>query len=116
MTMWTERDLGALDGGNGWNWMKNGWKWMGLEVFSLSNASAANSANQRDASSDRMDRRIQGGVAIRSTLTVAEAAAATGANRNTIKDKLRELVRAGIAELVGKGRGAHYRQRKGRLA
>ena len=55
-------------------------------------------------------------MAIRSTLTVAEAAAATGANRNTIKDKLRELVRAGIAELVGKGRGAHYRQRKSRSA
>jgi Fic family protein len=55
-------------------------------------------------------------LAIRGTLTVAEAAAATGANRNTIKDKLRELVRAGIAELAGKGRGAHYRQRKGRPA
>lgn len=45
----------------------------------------------------------------RGTLTVAEASDATETNRNTIKDKLRELVDAGIAELHGKGRGAHYR-------
>jgi Fic family protein len=45
----------------------------------------------------------------RGTLTVAEAAAATDANRNTIKDKLAELVGQGLAELHGKGRGAHYR-------
>ena len=45
----------------------------------------------------------------RGTLTVGEAAVDTGANRNTIKDKLRELVEAELAELHGKGRGAHYR-------
>lgn len=45
----------------------------------------------------------------RGTLTVAEAAEATEANRNTTKDRLRELVDAGIAALHGKGRGAHYR-------
>ncbi|MEY3895774.1 MAG: hypothetical protein RLZZ214_1294 [Verrucomicrobiota bacterium] len=45
----------------------------------------------------------------RGTLTVAEAAAATDANRNTIKDKFAELVGQGLAELHGKGRGAHYR-------
>jgi Fic family protein len=48
----------------------------------------------------------------RATLTVAEAADATESNRNTIKDKLRELVDAGLAELHGKGRGAHYRPRQ----
>ncbi len=52
---------------------------------------------------------LAGLLAQRGTLTVAQAATATGANRNTIKDKLRELVRAGIAELHGKGRGAYYR-------
>ncbi|MCF7675093.1 MAG: Fic family protein [Akkermansiaceae bacterium] len=45
----------------------------------------------------------------RGTLTVAEAASATDANRNTIKDKLAELVEQRLAELHGKGRGAHYR-------
>jgi len=45
----------------------------------------------------------------RGTLTIAEAAAATGANRNTIKDKFGELVAQRLAELRGKGRGAHYR-------
>lgn len=45
----------------------------------------------------------------RGTLTVGEAVEVTGANRNTIKDKLRELVEAELAELHGKGRGAHYR-------
>ncbi|MFT5405299.1 MAG: Fic family protein [Verrucomicrobiales bacterium] len=45
----------------------------------------------------------------RGTLSVAEAAAATGTSRNTIKDKFSELVAAGVAELHGKGRGAHYR-------
>lgn len=48
----------------------------------------------------------------RGTLTVADAAAATGTNRNTIKDKLAELVGKGLAELHGKGRGAHYRPLK----
>ena len=45
----------------------------------------------------------------RGTLSVADAAATTGANRNTIKDKFTELVGNGLAELHGKGRGAHYR-------
>ena len=45
----------------------------------------------------------------RGTLTVADAAAATGVNRNTIKDKFTELVGKGLAALHGKGRGAHYR-------
>lgn len=45
----------------------------------------------------------------RGTLSVAEASETTGTNRNTIKDKLRELVEASVAELHGKGRGAHYR-------
>lgn len=45
----------------------------------------------------------------RGTLSVAEAAAALDANRNTLKDKFAELVQAGRARLHGKGRGAHYR-------
>lgn len=45
----------------------------------------------------------------RGSLTVAEAASATDANRNMIKDKFAELVGQGLAELHGKGRGAHYR-------
>ena len=44
------------------------------------------------------------------TLSVAEALEATGANRNTLKEKFGELVEAGVAELHGKGRGSHYRQ------
>jgi Fic family protein len=48
----------------------------------------------------------------RGTLTVADGVAATGANRNTIKDKFTELVGKGLAELHGKGRGAHYRSLK----
>jgi Fic family protein len=46
----------------------------------------------------------------RGTLTVAEAATLTGASRNTLKDKFRELVENGSATLHGKGRGAHYRK------
>ena len=45
----------------------------------------------------------------RDTLSVAEAVDFTGANRHTLKDKFGELVDAGMAELHGKGRGAHYR-------
>ena len=45
----------------------------------------------------------------RGTRSVAEAAAATDSSRNTIKDKFGELVAAGVAELRGKGRAAHYR-------
>lgn len=43
------------------------------------------------------------------TLSVAEAVAQTGENRNTLKDKFAELVESGVAELHGKGRGSHYR-------
>ena len=46
----------------------------------------------------------------RQTLTLAEAAEALGANRNTLKLKFKELVDAGEAKLYGKGRGAHYRR------
>ena len=45
----------------------------------------------------------------RGTLSVREAAESLGANRNTLKDKLSELVERVHAELQGKGRGAHYR-------
>lgn len=45
----------------------------------------------------------------RGALSVAEAVEATGANRHTLKDKFGELVETGVAELHGKGRGAHYR-------
>lgn len=44
----------------------------------------------------------------RGTLTVADGAAVTGTNRNTIKNKFAELVGKGLAEFHGKGRGAHY--------
>lgn len=46
------------------------------------------------------------------TLSVAAASNALGANRNTLKGKFGELIRAGLAELHGKGRGAHYRVRR----
>lgn len=42
------------------------------------------------------------------SISVSEAAKACGTNRNTAKNKLRELVEVGSAELRGKGRGAHY--------
>jgi Fic family protein len=45
----------------------------------------------------------------RGTLSVAEAADALSANRNTLKSKFAELVEKGCAVLHGKGRGAHYR-------
>ncbi|RKZ13542.1 Fic family protein [bacterium] len=41
-------------------------------------------------------------------VTVREAAAATGANRNTIKDHLSKLVNAGYLVRRGQGRGAWY--------
>ena len=44
----------------------------------------------------------------RGRLTVAEAAKATGANRNTIKDHLKALTRAGHFAQRGAGRGAWY--------
>ncbi|MGL5020378.1 MAG: Fic family protein [Luteolibacter sp.] len=48
----------------------------------------------------------------RETLSVAQAAAALGANRHTVKDKFTELIQKGCAELHGQGRGAHYRRAK----
>jgi Fic family protein len=44
----------------------------------------------------------------RGRITVAEAAKLTGANRNTIKDHLRALTRAGHLTRHGKGRGTWY--------
>jgi Fic family protein len=44
----------------------------------------------------------------RGRITVAEAAMATGANRNTIKDHLKALTRAGHIAPHGAGRGAWY--------
>jgi len=44
----------------------------------------------------------------RGRITVAEAANATGANRNTIKDHLKALTRAGHIAQHGAGRGAWY--------
>lgn len=54
-------------------------------------------------------KRLAALLAQRGVLTVAMATAETGASRNTIKDKIGELVEQGVAELHGKGRGAHYR-------
>lgn len=53
--------------------------------------------------------RLAGLLRERGALSVAEAVEATGANRHTLKGKFGELVEAGVAELHGKGRGAHYR-------
>jgi len=44
----------------------------------------------------------------RGRVTVAEAVISTGANRNTIKDHLKALVRAGHIEQHGAGRGTWY--------
>lgn len=44
----------------------------------------------------------------RGRVTVAEAAKVTGANRNTIKDHIRALTRAGHLEKHGAGRGTWY--------
>jgi Fic family protein len=44
----------------------------------------------------------------RGRVTVAEAATVTGANRNTIKDHLKALTRAGHLERHGAGRGTWY--------
>ena len=44
----------------------------------------------------------------RGRVTVADAVKATGANRNTIKDHLKALVRAGHIEQHGAGRGTWY--------
>jgi Fic family protein len=41
-------------------------------------------------------------------VTVAEAAKVTGANRNTIKDHLKALTKAGHIERHGAGRGSWY--------
>ena len=44
----------------------------------------------------------------RGRVTVSEAARATGANRNTIKDHLKALTRAGHLQRHGAGRGTWY--------
>lgn len=44
----------------------------------------------------------------RGRVTVAEAAALTGASRNTIKDHLRALVEGGHLSRHGAGRGTWY--------
>jgi predicted HTH transcriptional regulator len=44
----------------------------------------------------------------RGRVTVAEAAKVTGANRNTIKDHLKALTKAGHIEQHGAGRGTWY--------
>jgi predicted HTH transcriptional regulator len=44
----------------------------------------------------------------RGRVTVADAAKVTGANRNTIKDHLKALTRAGHIEKHGAGRGTWY--------
>lgn len=49
----------------------------------------------------------------RQALSVGDAAAALGVNRNTLKGKFAELTEKGYAELHGKGRGAHYRRTSG---
>ncbi len=46
----------------------------------------------------------------RSRVTVAEAAKITGTSRNTIKDHLKALTRAGHLERHGAGRGTWYGQ------
>lgn len=45
----------------------------------------------------------------RGTLTVREAAQLTGANRNTIKQHLRQLVHQGLLRREGEGKGSWYR-------
>jgi predicted HTH transcriptional regulator len=44
----------------------------------------------------------------RGRLTVGEGAAATGKNRNTIKDHIKSLAKAGHLERHGAGRGTWY--------
>jgi DNA-binding IclR family transcriptional regulator len=41
-------------------------------------------------------------------VTLAEAVKATGANRNTLKAKMSELVDAGLLSRHGRGRGVYY--------
>lgn len=45
----------------------------------------------------------------RGTLTVREAVQLTGANRNTIKQHLRQLVQQGLLRREGEGKGSWYR-------
>lgn len=47
----------------------------------------------------------------RGTVTISEVELLTKANRNTIKVRLRELVKDGLIEMIGKGKGAKYRVR-----
>jgi Fic family protein len=41
-------------------------------------------------------------------ITLAEAVKGTGANRNTLKVKINELVETGVLERHGRGRGVFY--------
>ena len=41
-------------------------------------------------------------------MTVRQAAALTGANRNTVKDHLKRLVNSGLLTRRGRGRGTWY--------
>jgi len=45
----------------------------------------------------------------RGTITISEVEILTKANRNTIKVRLRELVKDGLLEMIGKGKGVRYK-------
>ena len=55
-----------------------------------------------------LSEKILGMVREHGRVTVREAAAITGANRNTVKDHLKQLVRAGHLAKRGRGRGTWY--------
>ena len=55
-----------------------------------------------------LSEKLLGIVRERGRVTVREAAALTGANRNTIKDHLRRLVDGGSLARCGRGRGTWY--------
>jgi predicted HTH transcriptional regulator len=45
----------------------------------------------------------------RGTASISELETLTKANRNTIKGRLRELVKDGMLEMIGKGKGVRYK-------
>ena len=55
-----------------------------------------------------LDEALVGLARSRGRFSVAEAVTATGANRNTIKLRLRHLMQLALVRLVGRGRGAFY--------
>ena len=57
-----------------------------------------------------LSERLLGLIREHGRLTMRDAVAWTGANRNTLKIHLRELVASGELVLRGKGRGAWYEQ------